>query len=200
MNKNNAPVLFNGLTAAETTATASCMGLVSRSADGLDDFLDSMDLDEPPPVDHSRLKFDGAVDARNRNLIHEAIPRPDQFTAVNVALVGTMYTHGEGHDYDYVVLVAGFNRAASDLQEAGFVLNSPDGYEVGQFASFRAGDVNVMLTEDEEFFDKFVAAAQVCKYVEGLLAARWPESPGSLDREQRVKIHRIIMNGEGGAE
>lgn len=109
-----------------------------------------------------------------------------------VTLVGTMFINGEGNDYDYVVYEPEDRPAGpmiEDLMGHGFTRTSPESYNDSQFLTMRKGDVNLMLTRDPEFHKGFVAAARVCKYMQdgGFV---------ELNREQRVKIHRIIMNGE----
>lgn len=105
----------------------------------------------------------------------------------DVALVGTMYTHGEGNDYDYVVLVPNVARAQADFNESGYRYTGAESGDEDEFHTFRKGDVNIMLTESLSFFTNFKVAAEVCKYVQKLTP---------LDKAGRIAIHRIIMNEE----
>lgn len=105
-----------------------------------------------------------------------------------IALVGTQFISGEGQDIDFVVLVdkAMQARAPSDsgwLNTSGV---SGSGTE-DLFETYRKGDVNLIVTEDAEFITQFKQAAEISKYVNSFY---------KLDKSQRIKLHRIIMNGE----
>jgi hypothetical protein len=141
------------------------------------------------------VKFNAADSARHVLDILAALPWMNVVLGdPDVSLVGTMYTHGEGNDYDYVVLVHDVVRAKVELESAGYTQTGEDEYEDDEFTTFRKGVVNIMLTQNEEFFKQFKVAAEVTKYVQSIL----PDfAPGvALTREHHVKIHRIIMNWE----
>lgn len=111
-------------------------------------------------------------------------------------LVGTMYTHGEGNDFDYVVLVPDVSKAWYHYEIAGYKKTGADSGEEDDFYTFRKADVNIMLTADLDFFLNFGRAAEVTKYVNSLLTGGHPLDRGQLTKEERIRIHRIIMNGE----
>lgn len=145
------------------------------------------------------MKFDATLTAKHQLDILAAL---QPFTP-EVELVGTMFINGEGNDYDYVVFEPEgrqLDHMADDLEARGFKRSSPEskeesGNEDG-WVALRKGKANVMLTTDPEFFEQFKAAARVCKYVQGLASNGEISMFDPLTREQRIKIHRIIMNGE----
>ena len=145
------------------------------------------------------LKFDAELSARHKlNLLAQmpCVPK-----AVSVSLVGSMYIHGEGKDYDYVVCVPGREVAREALvDDLGFTATGDGSGEDDEFWTFRKGEINVMLTEDTQFRSDFERAAEVCKYVAGLFPELevdgTPFRGDGLTKAHRIKIHRIIMNGE----
>lgn len=144
------------------------------------------------------MQFDKTVNAQNilEILANNPFPTED----VDVALVGTMYTHGEGNDYDYVVLVPNVARATVDFNESGYRYTGAESGDEDEFHTFRRGDVNIMLTDSLSFFTQFKVAAEVTKYTQRLLAEVQNHVDDgfkcALSKEQRIKIHRIIMNEE----
>lgn len=145
------------------------------------------------------MKFDPTINAQNiARIIACSSFLPEH---VQVELVGTMFTHGEGNDYDYVVFVPNANDDKAEFDDHGYKATDDPSGEEDQFATFRRDDVNIMLTEDPEFFKSFKMAAEVTKYVNGLLLSADPSDLrdgllAGLNKEQRIRIHRIIMNGE----
>jgi hypothetical protein len=103
--------------------------------------------------------------------------------------VGSSYILGEGMDLDIVALIhrdVGISRAEELLSSADYGVSS-DGsgaVEDDKFRCFRKGDVNVMLTADEDWFWNFVKSAEVCKALK--LTEKW----------QRIAVHRVLMDDE----
>lgn len=96
---------------------------------------------------------------------------------------GSVYTNGEGADLD--VLVHGTHADCCALFRAGF--NQCANTEYGdassaQWTALRRGDVNVLLCYCPELFNRWAAAAEVCRWV------------GSTTKAQRVVIHEIVKN------
>lgn len=142
------------------------------------------------------MKFDATLTAKHQLDILAALqPHPGQ-----IALVGSMAIDHKGNDYDYVVMVAEgtMRESIKSLGAHGFRLSSPEeggsGSDDGWLA-LRKEKANVMLTDDEQFYQDFIVSTRVCQYVSRLLADCNSNTP-PLTREQRIKIHRIIMNGE----
>lgn len=140
------------------------------------------------------MEFDATLTAKHQLDILAALqPHPAQ-----IALVGSMAIDHEGNDYDYVVLVAGdtMGESIKSLKAHGFRLSSFEeggsGSDDGWLA-FRKEKANVMLTDDEQFYQDFIVSTRVCQHVSRLLA---DSSTSRLDRDERIKLHRIIMNGE----
>lgn len=105
--------------------------------------------------------------------------------AVRVNIVGSTYILGAGKDIDVLVLCENKHDTlnVSGVVNSGWALETDEKYEGSEFFSIRKGDVNLLLTDDEEFFDGFAMAAEVCKYLK------------LADRAQRVAVHRIIRDG-----
>jgi hypothetical protein len=143
------------------------------------------------------MRFDATQNAANVALILAALAAFSD-PAIQVELVGTQYTHGEGNDYDYVVLVSDRAVAQADLHDAGFIITGQESGNEDDFTTLRRGAINVMLTEEDEFLREFKVAAEVCKYVQQQMLALDPSDirEMQLNKVQRIKLHRIIMNGE----
>lgn len=107
-----------------------------------------------------------------------------------ISHVGSSYTHGAGEDIDFMVFVGG------DREEAKRVLDEADYKYTGvdcsgsedEFDTFRNGVVNVILTDDMQFFSDMCACSEIVKYL--------VSSGHVIDKPARIKIHRILMNGE----
>lgn len=141
------------------------------------------------------MKFDPVLMSRHQlDILAALYPR-----GIKLSLVGSMSIDQEGNDYDYVVLVpdGALRSSVADLEAHGFKLGCPteggSGSEDGWLA-LRKGKANVMLTDDEQFYFEFITSTRVCQYVTHLFAATAEKA--YLSREERIKIHRIIMNGE----
>jgi hypothetical protein len=136
--------------------------------------------------------------AQHKLHILSSVPVPE---GVQVELVGTMYTHGEGDDFDYVVYIPGdtadFLRAELALMAMGYTATGKDSGDEDEFNTYRRGDVNIMLTNSPQFLADFLVAAEVVKYVVGMMCERTEVGERlPVTKEQRIKLHRLIMNGE----
>lgn len=104
---------------------------------------------------------------------------------LNLELVGTQFIFNDGADYDLLWLVS--DRAAATLQllAEDYSASVGDAYDLssGKFKSFVKGKINVLITDNQVFFDRFVVAAHVCKYMQ------------VKDKETRKSIHRIVRDG-----
>lgn len=135
----------------------------------------------PIQRDHAILQMEGLAADLNRKF---------GFFGPTCCLVGSCEIQGEGNDVDVMVSAFAAHHAdpiADYLKSTGFieqeVLDSEE-YGPGDFRSLRKNDVNVLLVWESDVRDKWIAAVEVCKYVE------------TKTREQRVAIHKIIMDGE----
>lgn len=121
---------------------------------------------------------------------------------VEVIHVGSTYiSRYGGDDLDFVVRLKESNGGAIDwtldctesaqsvLARCGYVSTGHDSGVEDQFNTYRKGDVNLIVTFDQKFANQFAQAAEVCKYLTVRLGL-------VLTKAQRIKIHRIIMNGE----
>lgn len=106
--------------------------------------------------------------------------------------VGSSYIAGRGKDLDLVLWVMDldFNKARECVYAAGFEYTGQDSGTEDDFDTYQRGDVNLMLARTHEWAQEFATAAEVCKYLHNTGALRID------DKEGRIKIHRIIMNGE----
>lgn len=121
-----------------------------------------------------------------------------QRVVIDIAHVGSTYISGEGSDLDLVVYIRAQvirqSDAVFELYEWGYIKTGHGSGEDDEFTTLRKGDVNLMVTSDRDFMVGFEQAAEVCKYVTQELAPFFPH--GVLTKAQRIKIHRILMNGE----
>jgi hypothetical protein len=103
--------------------------------------------------------------------------------------VGSSYINssGQGEDLDIVVLCADPGATLPlkmRMEEAGYRATGGESGEDDEFTTLRKGDVNVMLTVDEDWWWNFVKSAEVCKALH--LRYKW----------ERVAVHRVLMNDE----
>jgi predicted nuclease of predicted toxin-antitoxin system len=87
-------------------------------------------------------------------------------------------------DLDILVLTDTPDWLKVNLINCGFV--SDLGYEKldKRFESFRREEVNLIVTEDKDFFHRFCLAASLCK------------SLNVMDKQTRINIHNTIINAE----
>jgi hypothetical protein len=115
--------------------------------------------------------------------------------ALQVELVGSPVTccpAPEDTDQDVLVLVAKAQLfdCLFALQDAGFSLDgsSPDNLaehleSVESFSSFKQGDLNIILTSDEQFFRRFMATTSVAKHL------------NLLEKEDRIALFQAVLYG-----
>jgi hypothetical protein len=109
--------------------------------------------------------------------------------AKRIELVGSTYIHGQGNDIDILVLLD--SAAPTCLSVASLILpgwiyggstpKSGDGW-----CSWKQGDINLLVTADQTYFNAWVTAAEVCRY----LALRGVK----LEKPDRIAVHAIIMD------
>jgi len=112
----------------------------------------------------------------------------------NVYVVGSSFICGEGKDSDILILVPFID--SNDWQQVYVDYFESKGYKVdgnllygGEFVSMKNGRINILLTEYPIFFDRWVAAAHVCRYIDDLMPK------GKMSRKVRVDVHQIIVDG-----
>lgn len=109
-------------------------------------------------------------------------------------LIGSTYILGNGKDRDTLVLVENAVAARAALMAEGWHCESDtsEQYNDALFYSLRLGEKNALITADDEYFDRFVTAAEVCKYI-----FQCDPSPQSVvrDRSFRVMVHKIVRDG-----
>ena len=68
----------------------------------------------------------------------------------------------ENSDYDYLVL-ATHRPSTSDLEGTGFVPDAKDPLYGVDFSSWKRGDVNLVFTDSEQYFQSTIEACVFCK-------------------------------------
>lgn len=113
----------------------------------------------------------------------------------DVQLVGSSFINGTGKDADVLILCDNQDELAIAFEYADCVIEGEpeSGGGDNSFISLRTDDsdgytTNILLTDDQEVFDTWVAAAHACRYVHEELGV-------ALAREHRVQLHQIIMDG-----
>lgn len=104
-----------------------------------------------------------------------------------VELVGSCAIQEYGNDIDVMIFVPvnWADKAAQIVETMGYEeeQGDKDEYGDGDFRSFRKGPVNILLVWEARVCVGWMASVEMCRYV------------GATTREQRVAIHRIIMDG-----
>lgn len=106
--------------------------------------------------------------------------------------VGSNYILGKGVDLDIVVhAIYPLAHAEGLLKAASYTIseNGSGDAEDDNFRCFRKGDVNVMLTADEEWYGQFVKSAEVCRAMHLL-------GLGIDMKAARIAVHRVLMDDE----
>ena len=92
-------------------------------------------------------------------------------------------------DIDYICIAgAELEEQCDFLQQFGWTYEGdkpyPGGGNPSPFRSFRKGQFNLIVTEDDEFYHKFVLATRVAKKI------------NLLSKEHRIDVFRAILYGE----
>lgn len=100
-------------------------------------------------------------------------------------MVGSTYTLGKGRDVDFAVLVDNqFHfQEQPDWLVGDWVREGADVYEGNVFASYRQGDINVIVMHNRDTYQKFLTAMEVCKMLK------------LQTRKERVLVCRIVRDG-----
>ena len=85
-------------------------------------------------------------------------------------------------DEDVLVLTDNVVRFVNSCTKAGF--KDTGSYAGPAFYSLRQGEVNLIITDEEEFYDKFMLATHVCK------------SLNVLDKQHRITVFQAILYGK----
>ncbi len=110
------------------------------------------------------------------------------------AWIGSTYINGEGKDIDILVLCPDASLRRTDWASIGMSCagSSHPPEDDDPWASVRDGaGSNVIFVTSKDYFDKWVAAARVCKYLQN-----WLDSTElTLSKGVRIRLHSIIMDG-----
>lgn len=109
--------------------------------------------------------------------------------ALNYQMVGSkaIPTSESTNDTDYVVLVSSYSPICNELlnmeweQGGSFKTTNRQSY----FYSFRKGDLNLILTDNQSFYDHFVLATRMCILLE------------TKTREERILVHECFRKAAG---
>jgi len=85
-------------------------------------------------------------------------------------------------DEDVLVLTDDITKFVHSCTKAGF--KETGSYAGPAFYSLRQGEVNLIITDEEEFYDKFMLATHVCK------------SLNVLDKQHRIIVFQAILYGK----
>lgn len=117
------------------------------------------------------------------------------WTCKGTKQVGSSYILGEGLDLDIVVHVSSLPLARGLLQDAGYNYSSEEYPDIDEetFNCFRKGYVNVMLTEDSDWYWNFIRSADICRAMHLL-------GLGIDKKAARIAVHRVLMDEESPEE
>jgi hypothetical protein len=85
-------------------------------------------------------------------------------------------------DEDVLVLTDNVVKFVNSCTKAGF--KETGSYAGSAFYSLRQGEVNLIITDEEEFYEKFMLATHVCK------------SLNVLDKQHRITVFQAILYGK----
>lgn len=132
------------------------------------------------------MKFDQHIlDAAREELVQLF---PGICPTGDFAHVGSSYICGEGEDIDIVMYLPKGTAWLVPVTSIGYQFTGRCSGEEDEFQTFRKGPINLMVTDSREFIRDFANAAEVCKYLH--------KEYGFGDKQTRIRIHRILMNGE----
>lgn len=91
-----------------------------------------------------------------------------KLTCLKIASVGSRVTCDPpptDTDIDYLALVPSMSSADASLVDQGYVTTTDHEYEGAEsnFASYKRGNINVLVTDDDQYYAAFMAATHVAK-------------------------------------
>ena len=107
--------------------------------------------------------------------------------AKRIELVGSTYIYGQGNDIDILVLLDSNGVGVDELRLPGWVYGGSTPKSGDGWCSWKQGDINLLVTEDQTYFNSWVTAAEVCKYL-------FLKRGVVLDKPDRIAVHAIIMD------
>lgn len=89
-------------------------------------------------------------------------------------------------DYDIVALIDGKNSGWNFIHQVGFTLNSinEEEYELGEnffFQCFRLGEINLIVTDDPDFFRRWKIATKIAK------------EQNITDKDERIELFDTVF-------
>lgn len=108
---------------------------------------------------------------------------------MDIKLVGSRVTcsqYSDEAEYDHLVLCESLDHTVTIFQREGFATNSSLEIKyagVPDFVSMRRGMMNLLITEEQQFFDKFMLATHVAKSLD------------VLDKQHRICLFQAILYG-----
>ena len=74
------------------------------------------------------------------------------------------------------------------LEDTGWVYESSEVYNIGNFSSWRKGQLNIIMTTSKEWFDKFLLASAIC------------QNRTIKRKEERIQIFDQVLNQKNRKE
>lgn len=97
---------------------------------------------------------------------------------------GSCIINGEGADFDVVMLVPDMHKARSSLISGGWGCCNDEAYESETFLAMRKGIFNLILIDDQDYYEGWERALNVCRYVQ--------QHIGTLKKVDRAAIFDMI--------
>ena len=107
--------------------------------------------------------------------------------AKRIELVGSTYIYGGGNDIDILVLLDNTGGSVDELRLPGWEYGGSTPKSGDGWCSWKQGDINLLVTADQTYFNDWVTASEVCKYLflkRGIV----------LEKPDRIAVHAIIMD------
>lgn len=126
------------------------------------------------------------VVAKPKALFPSDVLKP--YVTHNKCMVGSRFICSpppQDTDEDWLCYVQNEKKEAclAALEAAGWKQDGGEAYKLGEFVSLRqeGNEVNLIITDDADFFVKFKAAAKICKMF------------NVMDKQKRIEVHNMVL-------
>lgn len=122
----------------------------------------------------------------------EAVVSQHIGTPIKAQLVGSTYINGSGTDIDVLVLVETHQKGVSANEwligkEFGWAYGGSEAMGNDQWASWKCGDTNLLVTSDPAYYSAWLTAAETCR---ALVLLGVP-----MTKQLRIAVHEVVMGG-----
>ena len=146
-------------------------------------------------VTYPPIKAPAWVKDKETTMLWDA-PRPLRFNPfigniIDMAFVGSRVTCNpplEDTDEDILIYTETIATLIHDCKLSGFIEGevyfTPDSKTTSQFISLKKGNINLIVTDNKDFYDKFLLATHVCKTL------------NVMEKQHRITVFQAILYGK----